>query len=249
MREMALLHRWVSIVLLSLVASLSLGASSAAAQRRGPRRGGASAERTIERRGGSVVFDQLPDGAEVSIDEQVVGVGPMGPVDVAAGQHTVRVRLEGYSEYTDVIEVGAGQEVRIPVDLFALAHVLVVATTPEGARLFVDERYRGDTPLDVDLADGEHQLRLSLHGYEDALRTIQAVSGERSRWDLELVAIPEQGPPQWYEDPIVWIVTGVSVVAVVALAIVIAVVAQPSANALDEFCAGDRCIRFDPPLM
>lgn len=197
-----------------------------------------------------VVFDLLPDGAEVLIDEASVGVGPLGPVDVEPGEHSVRVRLQGFTEYTDVVTVARGQELHVPVDLIPLAHVLAVTSTPVGARLFVDDRFAGETPTDVELIDGEHALRLSLRGYEDVLRTITAVAGQRDTWSAELVAIPEQAPPQWFEDPIVWIVAGASVVAVTVLAIVIAVVAQPSESQLDQFCMPEgRCIRFDPTFM
>lgn len=196
-----------------------------------------------------VIFDLLPDGAEVLLDEMSIGVGPLGPIDVNPGEHTVRVRLQGFSEYTDVITVARGQELHVPVDLIPLAHVLAVTTTPTGARLFVDDRFAGETPTDVELLDGEHALRLSLRGYQDVLRTVQAVAGQRDAWNAELSLLPEQAPPQWYEDPVVWIVAGASVVAVAALAIVIAFVAQPTPSQLDEFCAGDRCIRFDPSLM
>lgn len=196
-----------------------------------------------------IVFDMLPDGAEVLIDESAIGTGPLAPVDVEPGEHAVRVRLQGYSEYTDVVTVARGQELHVPVDLIPLAHVLGVTSNPPGARLFVDDRFAGETPTDVELVDGSHALRLSLRGFEDALRTIEAVAGSRDTWAVDLVALPEQGPAQWYEDPIVWIVTGASVVAVTVLVIVIAVAAQPSASQLDQFCMPEgRCIRFDPPF-
>lgn len=239
--------RSLTVLLVSLIAlAIGSSATSVEAQRRGRGRDTTTRRVAPPAAPTTVVFDALPEGAEVLIDEERVGVGPMGPVTVTPGPHTIRVRLEGFTEYTDVIDVAEGQDFHVPVDLFPLAHVLVVESNPVGARLFVDERYAGDTPLDVELLDGEHQLRLSLLGYEDVRRAFSAVSGQRDRWSVELELLTEQGPPEWYEDPVIWIVTGVSVVAVVTLAIVIAVVAQPGPNALDEFCAGDRCIRFDP---
>jgi hypothetical protein len=196
-----------------------------------------------------LVFDLLPDGAEVLIDERSVGVGPLGPIDIDPGQHAVRVRLQGYSEYTDVVSVAPGQELHVPVELIPLAHVLAVTTTPAGARLFVDDRFAGETPTDVELVDGSHALRLSLRGFEDVVRTIEAVAGSRDTWTVELVALPEQGPAQWYEDPIVWIVAGASVVAVTVAVVAIAIAAQPSAPQIDQFCMPEgRCIRFDPPF-
>lgn len=231
-----------------VVASSALAPAGVEAQRRRGRDTHRQQQATAQPT--QLIFDMLPDGAEVLVDEGSVGVGPLGPVPVEPGEHAVRVRLQGFTEYTDVVTIQRGEELHVPVDLIPLAHVLAVTTTPTGARLFVDDRFAGETPTDVELVDGEHALRLSLRGYEDVLRTIQAVAGQRDTWSVELVALPEQAPPQWYEDPIVWVVAGASVVAVTILAIVIAVVAQPSPSQLDAFCQPEgRCIRFDPAFM
>jgi hypothetical protein len=238
----SLVASWVSLLLACLVATCVAWPAGVDAQRR---RG-----RDTQRQPTRLVFDNLPDGAEVLVDESSIGVGPLGPTDVEPGEHTVRVRLQGYTEYTDVLQVPRGEELHVPVDLIPLAHVLAVTSTPPGARLFVDDRFAGETPTDVELIDGSHALRLSLRGFEDALRTIEAIAGQRDTWSVDLVALPEQAPPQWYEDPIVWIVAGASVVAVTVLAVVIAIVAQPSPSQLDQFCMPEgRCIRFDPTFM
>jgi len=233
---------WLAV--LAILVTTLVPSTGEAQRRRGRDRTPPPAQPTTPTR---IVFDMLPDGAEVLIDESAVGTGPLQPVDVEPGEHSVRVRLQGYSEYTDVVTVGRGQELHVPVDLIPLAHVLGVTSNPPGARLFVDDRFAGETPTDVELVDGSHALRLSLRGFEDALRSIEAVAGSRDTWAVDLVALPEQGPAQWYEDPIVWIVAGASVVAVTILVIVIAVAAQPSNGALNDFCMPEgRCIRFDP---
>lgn len=243
----SLVASWVSLLLACLVATCVAWPAGVDAQRR---RGRDTQRQQPPAQPTRLVFDNLPDGAEVLVDESSIGVGPLGPTDVEPGEHTVRVRLQGYTEYTDVLQVPRGEELHVPVDLIPLAHVLAVTSTPPGARLFVDDRFAGETPTDVELIDGSHALRLSLRGFEDALRTIEAIAGQRDTWSVDLVALPEQAPPQWYEDPIVWIVAGASVVAVTVLAVVIAIVAQPSPSQLDQFCMPEgRCIRFDPTFM
>jgi hypothetical protein len=63
---------------------------------------------------------------------------------------------------------------------------LDVATTPPRAELFLDGRYRGQTPLRIPLARGQgHLLRAEREGFEPAIR--EAREGE---WDLHLVLRP-----------------------------------------------------------
>lgn len=181
------------------------------------------------------------------VDESPVGTAPLGPVEVTPGEHAVRVRLPGYSEFTDVVTVARGQEVRVAVELFPLAHVVAVESTPSGARVFVGDRFAGETPTEVELLGGSHTLRLRLRGFEDAVRTFEAVAGQRETWAVTLVALPEPGPAQWYEDPMFWVATGAGVLAVAAIVVVVAAAAAPSPSALEQFCAPEgRCIRFDP---
>jgi hypothetical protein len=123
-----------SLVASALVAVLVVGSAldTVEAQRRRGR--DVQRQATSSAQESTLVFEGLPDGAEVFVDERPVGVGPLGPVTVDPGEHVVRVRLQGYTEHTEVIEVPRGAQRRLAVDLIALAHVVAVTTTPAGAR-------------------------------------------------------------------------------------------------------------------
>lgn len=239
------LVRWSSFAL-ALAFSVS-SASGAEAQRR--RRDRTPATTTEEPRNAAhVVFSGLPEGAEILIDEQQVGVAPVGPVVATPGEHALRVRLEGFSEYTDVIVVVAGQDLPVSVDLIPISHVLVVESEPVGARVFVDDNYSGDTPTELELRDGTHTLRLAMVGYEELTQTFEASAGHRDALHLTLTLLPPPSPPQWFEDPIVWIVTGAVVVAAVGITVgVVLATNQPSA--LSTFCVDSNpCVRFETPF-
>lgn len=66
--------------------------------------------------------------------------------------------------------------------------LLSITVTPEGASVFVDGSFRGYAPLTLDtLAPGEHLVRLSAEGYQDA-RTRVDLEGETSiTLDMERV--------------------------------------------------------------
>jgi hypothetical protein len=57
------------------------------------------------------------DGATVQVDDAEVGLSPVGPVTLEAGQHTVMVTRPGYRSLRRAIDLGIGEHARINVDL------------------------------------------------------------------------------------------------------------------------------------
>lgn len=207
----------------------------AEAQRRRRRRRAEPATLTIQ---------STIQGAEVLIDEEVLGVTPLDPIELSPGSHTVRVRKPGYTEYTDVIRIRAGEHVELPVDLMALSMVLTIRTDPEEARVFVDGTFRGTTPLEMELLEGEHSIRITHPTHREIIRRIVAAPGQTQALDLTLEALSAAelggGEPEWYEDPLLWVGIGAGA-AVVAIAIVVvaAVLGADDSSPIDVFCPPD----------
>ena len=75
----------------------------------------------------------------------------------------------------------------------APAHFLV-RSRPAGARVVMDGRPSGVTPLDAELPGGAHHLYLYLSGHDPVSRSFTVVSGVDEALDLDLVAIPSKFP-------------------------------------------------------
>jgi formylglycine-generating enzyme required for sulfatase activity len=68
------------------------------------------------------------------------------------------------------------------------------ATKPRGADVFVDRQYRGTTDAEIELAPGEHRVRLDKEGYEPLEETL-AVNDETPRdFFRELKAVVRSSP-------------------------------------------------------
>lgn len=63
---------------------------------------------------------------------------------------------------------------------------LNVLTTPEGARVFLDDMELGQTPLDVELESGEYTLRFEIKGYRSTQKIVTLKPGESARLDTTL---------------------------------------------------------------
>jgi hypothetical protein len=213
----------------------------------------ASAQRGRGARRGRLVVLSAQQGAEVFIDEQSVGTLPIEPQSLAPGDHTLRVTRPGYTDFTDVVRITAGGEATVEVELIAVAAVLHVESTPPGAQIFVDGRFVGTTPGDVELADGTRSVRVRLSGYHEVLRQVTATPGERTELVLPLEVLPPDedpnavraDPDDWYEKPWTWVGIGGGAVAVaVGIALIVVFTAEQPSQ-LSEYCGQPGgCVRL-----
>ena len=70
------------------------------------------------------------------------------------------------------------------------APLLDVATEPAGAGVFVNGKLRGQTPLKLELSEGECRVQLQLDAYEPRERQLSLKAGEEVSWQEMLVAEP-----------------------------------------------------------
>jgi hypothetical protein len=182
----------------------------------------------------------------------------MEPLELAPGNHTIRVSRGGFTEFTDVFRIRPRMETSVVVEMMAISMALTITTAPEGVQVFVDGEYAGETPVELELDEGEHSIRLKKFGYHDMVQQVQAVAGQDDSLDLALEALPQEElealtappPTPWYGKPWVWAVIGGGVAVAALVAVIIFVATQEQDSQVDLFCAmdpdgADRCIRVD----
>ena len=76
------------------------------------------------------------------------------------------------------------------IDETAVAGLLVVTTVPEGARVRLDRRLLGTTPLELPVAPGRKALRIKKNRYIGRKQPVLMVAGTTTRVDAELQPIP-----------------------------------------------------------
>lgn len=107
---------------------------------------------------GSATFASVPSGAQVFVDGQPVGTTPVR-VELQIGPHNVELRLRGVKR-AQSIDIQRGQDTSVAVDWKAKPVGTLQATTvPPGAKVSVDGKPRGVTPLTLrDLNAGPHTV-------------------------------------------------------------------------------------------
>jgi hypothetical protein len=135
-----------------------------------------------------LTIGSTPPGAAVTINGLSKGVTPCKLDRLPAGENEIVVALPEYGVYRARIKLQANEEQTLDIPLKALPSVLTVISTPTGARLFVDDTLRGQTPLTLDsLEAGSHVLRAELDGHETQTRTVELNKAEKKVEGFELV--------------------------------------------------------------
>jgi len=117
-------------------------------------------------------------GAEVVVDGRSAGLIPIEGIELAAGDHRVEVRAEGYRDFSTTVHVeGPGTVASLDVELEPDTAPVSFATTPPGAAVEVDGELVGRTPVTVDVLSGGHAYAIRLDGYKARSGRIDVEAG------------------------------------------------------------------------
>lgn len=115
---------------------------------------------------GELVVQSRPEGAQVKIDGEIKGKTPL-TVRLDAGAHVMEVQ-SGKSEPRVIpLMITGGVQTSQYVELqnVAVTGTLEIKSEPAGARVTIDGRPRGTTPVTVrDLSPGDHTVVLEAGG-------------------------------------------------------------------------------------
>jgi formylglycine-generating enzyme required for sulfatase activity len=148
----------------------------------------------------AVSFASDPPGAQVRVDGAPVGATPL-TVDLSSGDRRVEVGLEGYEPQSRRIAVMVDVPLRVPVfHLEPRPGRLAVRSEPAGAAVSIGGRFRGETPIELDVAPNVAQVvRLTKAGHRPAEATVTLARGETQAVALTLPA--ELGEVQIASEP------------------------------------------------
>jgi formylglycine-generating enzyme required for sulfatase activity len=125
----------------------------------------------------SVEIATEPAGARVFVDGTDSGQTPVR-LELSAGTRAIRVEKDGYKTLSRELLVRAGEPQQLNgLRLEPADGLLRVVTEPAGATVTIAGRYRGVTPLEVELAPGRrHAVQLAKPGYAPLRREVDFTS-------------------------------------------------------------------------
>jgi formylglycine-generating enzyme required for sulfatase activity len=133
----------------------------------------------LQRLPGILSITSQPEGAQVSVDEEVLGVTPLTGLSVAAGDHTLKVLAQRHQPVEQAIQVtGMEQPQNFTLELAPAWANIALESQPAGAQVYLDGEQLATTPATLEILQGEHQLELRLDRFRAWQQQIEVVAGE-----------------------------------------------------------------------
>ncbi|MCK5661196.1 MAG: PEGA domain-containing protein, partial [Methanosarcinales archaeon] len=119
-----------------------------------------------------------PIGAKTYLDGAYKGTAPLTLNNIPIGTHSIRLATDGYNDKTKSITVTNGGTVTVSGTLAQKTGSIVVSSTPSGANIYIDNNYKGTSPVTVDdVTLGDHDVKVTQTGYNDETMSVHVKAG------------------------------------------------------------------------
>lgn len=145
----------------------------------------------LEKLPGQVQIETHGVAATLTIDGRAVGPVP-GEYPVAAGPRTFELRAPRYLDFKETVEVkGAGEKQTFTARLLPGFSPVTIESKPAGARVTLDGRDVGTTPLTTELDAGSYALNLTAAGFRPWESTIQVQANKPQKIGPVVLGLPD----------------------------------------------------------
>ena len=121
---------------------------------------------------GLLRLTSTPQGASVTVNGEFRGQTPLELELSSGSRHELRFFKDGYSAVQRTIDIGAGIERDMAVDLTAVFGRVRITSSPEKAQVFIDGKLAGNSGRTFTLPARSHNIVVRKNGYEDYQTTV-----------------------------------------------------------------------------
>jgi hypothetical protein len=140
---------------------------------------------------GALLVRSTPADADVLVNGRARGKTPLALRDLALGSYTIRVARDGYATEDRTLQLTARRPTQSTTITLRTVNNsaeksgpggLNVQSRPAGARVFVNDRLAGSTPVAIPgLPAGPATVRIEMDGYQPWINTVSISAGDQTR--------------------------------------------------------------------
>ena len=136
---------------------------------------------------GTLDVSSTPWDADITIDGKNYGKTPTTINNLLVGTYTVKLTKAGYAPLTKTLTIDEGETESINVELHSGKQV-TINSTPQGAKLYIDNEYKGTTPFTTELSFGQHNVKLTKAEFNDLNQQVE-ISTTTNNFNLPMKSI------------------------------------------------------------
>ena len=148
---------------------------------------------------GSLYVKSNPSGAKIILDGKNLGVTTPSKIDnVLIGSHKVTILLDNHKPEIIDINIKQNETATADVKLSNMA-LMTIKSSPSGAELYIDGKYKGTTPYSEEMASGDYDVKLLKSQCKTLTRRVHLDSANPEQ--TFSMARQYQQPNQFYLQP------------------------------------------------
>ncbi len=130
----------------------------------------------------------LPD-VSVSLNGVPRGTAPCTIDRIPAGEVELTATAKGYKPFSQKMRLGEGETQSVTLQLEVQPASLKIVSIPDKARVYVDNNFRGTTPLEIPAIEaGPHRVRVEQKGFDPNARNLELLPGETTIEEFRLAS-------------------------------------------------------------
>lgn len=122
---------------------------------------------------GSLIIETTPVGATIILDNEQRGATPITIDKIEAGQHSIILHYTGYERLTKAVMITPDETTTVSELLIKRTGHLHIVSDPKESDVYVNEEYKGTTPLTLQYLDiGAYFVKVIHDGYDEKIAKV-----------------------------------------------------------------------------
>ncbi|MGC8943048.1 MAG: serine/threonine-protein kinase [Caldisericia bacterium] len=128
----------------------------------------------------NLTIESEPVGAKIFIDDKDTGfITPHSFNEISIGDHTIKLSLEGFEDYILTTNINQDKNIKVSLNkIIEKVGVLKIQSNPTESDIYINDEYKGKTPMEISLPIGKYKVKIKNKDYEDWEKEFEVEEGK-----------------------------------------------------------------------